>query len=240
MKVIYKGLACLAALVLLVGQAEAAPQVASTLLESTDYEAFTVSSSDIGDTSNGATTVLTGGSPLGGNAHSAMIDGAIAGCCTVGNGLFPGVGQSLEILLDTSVNALGYDISSLVNTTGWNGSSRSNHQYVVALRPVGGSYTDILNVEFPVEDTTGGNAHNSTPPADGNPGVQLTINDDGSGLLGTGIDAIRYTFHNDNTGTSPESYQEFDVNGTPTPEPSAVMIALMGMVGLWGLVRRRR
>ena len=58
MKVIYKGLACLAALVLLVGQAEAAPQVASTLLESTDYEAFTVSSSDIGDTSNGATTVL--------------------------------------------------------------------------------------------------------------------------------------------------------------------------------------
>ena len=189
----------------------AAPQF-SNENESVDYETFfTVSNTDIGDMSQGASTDYVGGG-LGGN-HAAMIDGLLASCCSTGDTLLPADGGVLEIFLDTSVNTGGYQITSLVNTTGWNGSSRTNHQYVVALRSVGGDYVDLIDVQYPHATDPG--YPNSMPVAVENPGVQLTIDDDMGGLLGSGIDAVRYTFNNINGGTSPEAFQEFDVFGTP-------------------------
>ena len=198
-----------------------------------------VANDDIGDFSNGATTNYSGSSAIGGTNAGNMNDGTLH-CdptCTgmAGSILMPDVGGILEIFLDTTVNTGGYNITSLVNTTGWDGSSRTNHQYDVALRPIGGSYGEILNVEYPVFDPSPAEAHNSTPEDLGMPGVQLTINDDQGGFLGSGIDAIRYTFHNQNTGTSPEAYQEFDVFGTlapPLPIPTEYQWSLAGL-GDW-------
>ena len=206
-------LTSLAILALLIGQAEAAPQVTNILTDGFNYESFfsPVSNSDIGDVLQGATTTYTGGG-LGTN-DAGVIDGLLSVCCTPGDILLPDDGGVLEIFLDTSVNSAGYDITSLVNTTGWNGSSFTNHQYVVAMRPVGGSYADVIDVQFPLPPDDVDN----TPPSIFNPGVQLTINDDGGGILGSRIDAVRFTFNNINGGTSPEAYQEFDVYGTALP-----------------------
>ena len=191
----------------------AAPQVTDIILESVDYEGtfiFSVSDTDIGDTSQGATASYGGGG-LGLNADW-VIDGGLSSCCSTANSLLPNPGGRLEVLLDTTVNMSGYDITQMVNTTGWAGSSRTNHQYLVELRPVGGDYTELLNVAV-----GGDNDLANQPEGSGNPGVQLTINDDGGGLLGTGIEAVRFTFHNDNGGTTPEAIQEIDIFGVPGP-----------------------
>jgi hypothetical protein len=192
----------------------AAPQF-SNENESVDYETFfTVSNTDIGDVSQGASTRFDGGiGPDYGTNDAAMIDGLMAECCPLGSVLIPSAESTLEIFLDTSVNTGGYNITRLVNTTGWNGSSRTNHQYVVALRSVGGDYVDLIDVQYPQPTDPG--YPNSIPVAVENPGVQLTIDDDMGGLLGSGIDAVRYTFNNINAGTSGEAFQEFDVFGTP-------------------------
>ena len=193
------------------GYVDAAPQF-SNENESVDYFSyFTVSDTDIGDALQGAITAYQGGG-LGGN-HVAMNDGLLAECCSTGDALLPADGGVLEIFLDTSVNTGGYNITSLVNTSGWNGSSRTNHQYVVALRTVGGDYVDLIDVQYPHATDPG--YPNSMPVAVEHPGVQITIDDTMGGSLGSGIDAVRYTFNNINGGTSPEAFHEFDVFGTP-------------------------
>jgi hypothetical protein len=200
----------LCSLALLVGQADAAPQVANVDTESVDYQSFfTVSNTDIGDTLQGATTDFSGPSLSG--CDACVIDGLLGTAGRLSETLIPNAGAVLEIFLDTSVNTSGYDITELVNTTGWNGSSRTNHQYVLALRQVGGGYTDLINVQFPLPPDD----PDMTPFDVENPGVQLTINDDGGGNLGVNIDAVRLTFNNDLGGTEGEALQEVDITGVP-------------------------
>lgn len=139
------GLIGMVVLVLAACQARAAPEVADALMEVDDYEsvfAALISNSDIGDAANGATTAISGGFAFGGDNHAAQIDGTLAppGTVHVGEALFPEIDGVLEIFLDTTVNTNGYDITSLVNFTGWNSASRADHQYRVDLRPVGGSW----------------------------------------------------------------------------------------------------
>ena len=195
------------------GYVRAAPQVTDIILESNDYKGvfvFSVSDTDIGDTSQGATTSYAGGGS--GFDDASVIDGDLSSCCSSANTLLPNPGGRLEVLLDTTVNMSGYDITHMVNTTGWNSPGRTNHQYLVELRPVGGDYTELLNV------AVGGDNDLVNQPPDGeNEGAQITINDDGGGLLGTGIEAVRFTFHNDNEGNTPEAIQEIDIFGVPGP-----------------------
>jgi uncharacterized protein (TIGR03382 family) len=220
-----------AALALLAGQAEATPQVSDTLIEEDNYETVfppLLSNSDLADASNGGTTSYTG-SGLG-TCHACMIDGTLFLAGDTGNALLPNTGGVLEIFLDTSVNTLGYDITSVVPFTGWNSASRADQQYVLAMRSVGGSYGDIITVDIDMTPHGSGN---------GEEGMRVTIDDDGGGLLGTGIDALRFTMA-DPLLNGVDAYQEIDVFGTPTPEPSSVTVAVMGMIGLLGLLRRRR
>ena len=232
-----RGVLCfLAFLAPLFGQVEGAPQVTNVITESVDYanpifNIKAISNTDIGDASQGATTAFTAASGTLGNCHGCVIDGLLGASGNTGAALLPGDGSVLEIFLDTSVNSSGYNITELVNTTGWNGSSRTNHQYVVALHQVGGSYTDLINVQFPLPPDN----PNTTPPDVGDPGVQLTINDDGGGNLGVNIDAVRFTFNNDNAGTSPEALQEVDISGVPgTPlDPATEFQWSLSGLGDW-------
>ena len=81
----------------------------------------------------------------------------------------------------------------------------------------------------------------------------LTVSDNAGGLLGSGIDAIRFrVFENEGlaspqpgpTGTllnGNDSFQEVDVFGSATvPEPSAIVMLMTGILSVLGLVRRGR
>jgi len=222
-----RGVLCfLAFLAPLFGQVEGAPQVTNIITESVDYtdpifNIKAISNTDIGDASQGATTAFTAASGTLGNCDACVIDGMFGSAGDTSAALLPGVGSVLEIFLNTSVNQSGYDITDFVNTTGWNSPTRTNHQYLLELRPVGGSYTSLIDV------AVGGDNDPDNQPAEvAEEGTQITINDDGGGSLGTNIEAVRFTFHNDNEGTSPEAYQEFDINGTvSTPLPPATQFA---------------
>ena len=217
------------ALALFCGQATATPIVSDIIDEIDDFVGVLgpmVSDSDLADASNGGTTAFTGGG-YGTNA-ATVIDGALQ-CCSTGDGLLPHPGGVLEVFLDTSVNTAGYDITSIVTTTGWNSASRADHQYRLDLRQVGGDYSPLITVD-----------HDNTPHG-ANEGTMLTVTDSGGGLLGSGIDAIRYSVFDDLLNGN-DSFQEVDVYGTATiPEPSTVLtLSLASILGLLRFSRRQR
>ena len=232
------------ALALFAGQATAGAVVSDILDEPDNFVTVfgpMVSGSDLADASNGGSTAYSGGGY--GTDDSSVIDGAVQ-CCSTGDGLLPHGGGVLEVFLDTSVNTAGYDITSIVTTTGWNSASRADQQYHVDLRSVGGDYAHLISVD-----------HDMTPHGSGNgeEGSMLTVSDNVGGLLGSGIDAIRFrVFENEGlaspqpgpTGTllnGNDSFQEVDVFGSATiPEPSAIVMLMTGIVSVLGLVRRGR
>lgn len=218
------------ALALFAGQATAGAIVSDIIDEIDDFVGVLgpmVSNSDLADASNGGSTAFAGGGY--GTDHASVINGAVQ-CCDTGNGLLPHGGGVLEVFLDTSVNTGGYDITSIVTTTGWNSASRADHQYRLDLRQVGGDYSPIITVD-----------HDNTPHG-ANEGTMLTVSDDAGGLLGSGIDAIRYVVFDDLLNGN-DAFQEVDVFGTATqviPEPSAIVMLMTGILSVMGLVRRGR
>ncbi len=125
--------------------------------------------------------------------------------------------------LDVSTNTLGYDISSIITYAGWADNNRGTQAYTVSYSVVGDSgFTDITTV-------------NNTP--DLFTQERTTITENSTGILATGVDAVRFTF-----GTQQFSgvgYKELDVVGSATvPEPSSS--ALIGLGSLALLARRKR
>lgn len=186
---------------------------------------FSVSSTDLVDASQGGTTSFTGS--LISSSPDKVIDGDVYGGGSTGStteSLTPVSGSVLTLFLDTSSATLGYDITSIVGLTGVGSSQigRSDHSYTIALRQVGGSFVDLITVN----DTTTGFE------------VQGTVSDDGAALLGTGIDAIRFTFGNA-TSSDGSIYREFDVLGSATiiPAPAALPAGL-GLLALTVLRRQ--
>lgn len=187
--------------------------------------AFTVSNTDTANASQGGSVSFSGTANFGSSAPK-VIDGSIYnGVATniTDHTLSPSVGDTLTLYLAPS--ASGWDISSIVVLTGVGGSQsgRSDHSYTVALSTDGTSFgSQIINV-------------NDTTTSSGE--VQMTINDNGSALLGTGVKAVRFVFGNA-TGDAENMYREIDVLGVASvPEPSSLL--LLGLSGLGLLIRRR-
>ncbi len=142
--------------------------------------------------------------------------------------------------LNVSVNARGYDITSINSFMGWAtvSAAQANQTYTIDLRVVGSAaYTTLAIVSYkPFSDTNSPAAYETF----------VTVTDTG-GVLATGVDSIRFSFTDpigvngvpDDSGTTEGTLiREIDVFGTATvPEPSA---AVLGLGGLLLIGRRRR
>jgi hypothetical protein len=193
---------------------------------------FAVSSSDLADASQtGTSASLSTGTAVFGSAVGKVIDGGVYNFSGVNNTaetLTPDVGSTLTLNLATSL--YGWNLSSIVVLTGvgpidqW---ERSDHSYTIALSTDGTNFgTPFINVN---NTTTASQAFGGE--------VQMTIADNESAPLGTGIKAVRFVFANA-TGPGENMYREIDVLGAASvPEPSA---ALLGGLGMLALLRRRR
>lgn len=133
--------------------------------------------------------------------------------------------------LNTSVNTLGYDITSVNVFSGWR-DDRSDQSYRLFVSYVGDA--NFVQVGGDIIAAVTGNVGASI----------LTRTYDSTGAaFATGVDAIRFVQFD---GPSPLDgtqtvYREFDVIGTatqPIPEPATAALGLMGVAGL--MLRRRR
>jgi hypothetical protein len=131
---------------------------------------------------------------------------------------------TITFTLDTSVNTLGYDVTSIAGYGGWGDGGRDNQIYSIFFSQVGSAAFTYLG------------GVNDRPGAPGAPSaISALFNNVGL----TGVDAIRIDFL-DGQDNGFAGYGEFDVNGTATvPEPSTA-VALLGGVGLLLGLRRGR
>lgn len=132
--------------------------------------------------------------------------------------------------LNVSVNTLGYDITSIETFYGYNGSASAfadqiySIEYALAGSPA--TYTGLTSVNF--------------NPATSVAASQITITEDTTGVLASGVSSIRFLLSPNPANSQVGIAREFDVVGTPTgvvPEPSA---AILGGLGMLTLLRRRR
>jgi hypothetical protein len=192
---------------------------------------FTVSTTDLADASQSGTGTSFSGTAVFGSAVGKVIDGGVynsLGTNDTGETLTPTVGSTLTLNLATSL--YGWNLSSIVVLTGVGPSDqweRSDHSYTIALSTDGITFgTPFINVN---DTTTASQALGGE--------VQMTIADNASAPLGTGIKAVRFVFDNA-TGPGENMYREIDVLGVASvPEPST---ALLGGLGMLALLRRRR
>jgi len=127
--------------------------------------------------------------------------------------------------LDVSSNPLGYDITSIESFMGWQANSElhANQIYSIEISTVESeSYTALTSVLFtPFPTSVNGSNHES----------HVTITEDATGVLATGVDSIRFKFENPGGGAGSADgtvVREIDVHGAPTLEgadlPSLVVL----------------
>ncbi|OPZ27085.1 MAG: GDSL-like Lipase/Acylhydrolase [Lentisphaerae bacterium ADurb.BinA184] len=121
-------------------------------------------------------------------------------------------------LLNTALRPAGYDITEIRTISGWI-ATRTNQSFELL----------FATVEDPALFVSYGTFSYSP----GNSGSAMITLTDSTGLLATGVAAIRFNVLNAGT-----VYREFDVFGQPTavPEPASLLLALLGGATL---LRRR-
>ena len=130
---------------------------------------------------------------------------------------------SLTFFLDTTVNALGYDVASIASFGGWNDSGRDRQLYAVSVSYVGDSNFVYLG------------ALDYNPAAGSSPSAVRAVFETSL----TGVDAVRFDFLNGQENGY-AGYGEFDVVGIATvPEPSSLAMVLCACVACVAVRRLR-
>jgi MprA protease rhombosortase-interaction domain-containing protein len=121
----------------------------------------------------------------------------------------------VEFHMDLSTNTLGYDITEINSFSGW-GSGLALQDFTLEFSTVGSlSFTSIGRFTYSASNTT----------------HVVSVFEDVTGILGSGVDVIRFTHHS-GSGDARGSYRELDVLGSPTviPEPgTAVLLVIAGL-----------
>lgn len=208
------------------GAAARAVPVASTAM-STDELAFAgdVSSSDllhgiIGDHVNYNTAQPTDGARANDGLHGGPTD--LEGIAWASDGdvtsttfdLGPGDG-------------FGWDLTGFTSIAAWNSAGFMNQKYDVSVRFVGeGEFSPLFSVEYQPFDANGG------------PGATKVEVTDSSGVLATGVEAVRFSVLDTNSNNvGGVALREFDVFGAltvPEPGPAMAVVTLLAV----GLVSR--
>ncbi|MEX0776930.1 MAG: PEP-CTERM sorting domain-containing protein [Phycisphaeraceae bacterium] len=190
---------------------------------------FAVSATDLIDQSQatfgsssftGTDSFGTGVAGLNDGIMYVVNDGDTTGSLT------PTEGSVAIFNLDTSTNIAGYDITSIVTYTALSAGVRVGQSYDLEYSVVG-SAAFLALTSVSVADGTGQE-------------VRVTISDTLALPLATGVDALRFTFH-DVAPFNEQVYREFDVVGSASviPEPASLGLLAIG-VGTMFLGRRRR
>jgi len=165
----------------------------------------------------------------------ALNEGTVFGEWNINNNsgtLTPSPGDVLVVTLNTTVNALGYDITNIDTYSGAGGDcgARIPQWYKLEASMVGSS--DFFEV-FTLNDSS---------CTDDWRVLKVSISGDNGALLAGGVDQLRWTFLDDGTTEPFKNYREFDVFGSATvvPEPSAILALAMGASCLAALRRYRR
>ena len=132
--------------------------------------------------------------------------------------------------LNTTVNPLGYNITTIRTFAGWNqnGSSLANQKYELQVHTVGSASFTSLGI-FQYSPFTNGSTREAAA-------TKMTLTDH-SGLIATRVDAVRFVvlahgFNSSDSGTGglDESvYQEFDVIGSAVPTGFEAWAAASGV-----------
>jgi uncharacterized protein (TIGR03382 family) len=188
----------------------------------------------------GTTPVVTG-YPGGSVDTNAIYDGVTVDSslnATSGN-IYLNTNPNVVMTFDLNGSVTGYDITSIASIAGWN-TNAHNHApqfYQVEVSLVGSATYTSLNI---TGSAAAGGIVFYDPFASGQGSTRVTVTEDTSGVLASGVDSIRFTLISTPDGlTNDTVYKEIDVFGTATviPEPST---ALLGGLGVLALLRRRR
>jgi len=194
------------------------------------FTPFTVSNVDLLQTSVASVT-SSGNFALEGTGGTSILNNgqfSITGVAGTNPQLATGQNNTwVAFNLDTSVNAFGYDITSVAGYGGWNDGGRDRQQFSVFVSFIGDpTYLRLGTVDH---DVPGGP---TTPSASSS---VFTLDTPLSG-----VDSIRIEFlggqENGHAG-----YGEFDVIGTASvPEPSSALLLLGGISAAAASRRTRR
>jgi hypothetical protein len=191
---------------------------------------FPVSNSDLLQTNLSAATSTGGFAGFSANTLSLLSNGAFGASGASGGtaSVAPGLGTTIRFDLDLSANPLGYILTRMETFASWD-TGRDGQEYTVAYSTVAAPNTFTTLAVVPEFEAPVG-----TPFADSHTRISLT---DDTGVLATNVASIRYTFTTvEANGTA---YREFDVFGTPVPEPSGLSLVCLAGGGLLLRARKR-
>lgn len=209
--------------------------IVTTASTTGDADVFPVSSTDLFQTNLSSIAVTGDFSYFSAHAPSRLTDGAFGLSGVYGGDATVALegGATMTFLLDVSVNTNGYTLTRLDSFASWD-EGRDGQEYTVAYSTVSAptTFVDLVTISQ-FNPVAFSNYSNSK--------VSLT---DDSGPLATHVAAVRYTFTSfESDGTA---YREIDAFGSVTavtaavPEPSSLMLAMLGAVGLLPAMRAAR